>query len=69
MKFSTVVLPLKLLPTMQLNPSSQEGASVSRNLIGDDGQIEGIISGLVAFRRGPSLARGRTAFVATRKGR
>ena len=69
MKFSTVVLPLQLLPTMQLKPSSQAGASVGRNLIGDDSQIEGIISGLVAFRRGPLLARGRTAHVATRKGR
>ena len=69
MKSSIVVLPLQRLPTVQLKPSSQAGASVGRNLIGDDGQIEGIISGLVAFRRGPLLARGRTAFVATRKGR
>ena len=54
MKSSIVVLPLQRLPTMQLKPSSQAGASVGRNLIGDNGQIEGIISGLVAFRRSPS---------------
>ncbi|MDE0388391.1 MAG: hypothetical protein OXI75_06820 [Rhodospirillales bacterium] len=62
MKFSTVVLPLKLLPAMQLKPSSQAGDSVGRNLIGDDSQIEGIISGLVAFCRGPLLARGQDGF-------
>ena len=69
MKFSTVVLPVQRLPTMQLKPSSKAGASVGRNVIGVDGQIEGIILGLVAFRRSPFLAHGRTALVATKKGR
>ncbi|MDD9993957.1 MAG: hypothetical protein OXP75_19340 [Rhodospirillales bacterium] len=65
MKSSIVVLPVQRLPTMQLKPSSQAGASVGRNVIGVDSQIEGIISGLVAFRRSPLPAHGRTALVAT----